>query len=149
MKEEEIRNEAISSMIKIMPWFRNVASSAFSNKAFDLTRIQLLMVMALYYHGAVSMGTLAKLVGTSNEQVTRAANRLQEKEYVIKEQDKYNRRIVNIYLSEKAKKQVKDIEDRYLQQIKEKFDIIPIEDMKKLAESADFICGILDRIDEQ
>ena len=95
------------------------------------------------------MGTLAKLVGTSNEQVTRAANRLQEKEYVIKEQDKYNRRIVNIYLSEKAKEQVKDIEDRYLQQIKEKFDIIPIEDMKKLAESADFICGILDRIDEQ
>ena len=84
MNEEEIRNEAVSSLSQIMPWFRRIAYNSFNNKDFDLTRIQLLMVMALYYHGTVSMGTLAKLVGTSNEQVTRAAIKLEEKGFIIK-----------------------------------------------------------------
>ncbi len=149
MNEEEIRNEAVSSLSQIMPWFRRIAYNSFNNKDFDLTRIQLLMVMALYYHGTVSMGTLAKLVGTSNEQVTRAAIKLEEKGFIIREQDSINRRVVNIFLSEKAKEIVRNTEYKYLQEIKKQFDDIPIEQMRELKKSADYVLKILNKINDK
>lgn len=149
MNENEIRNHAVSSLCQIIPWFRSIAYKSFNNKDFDLTRIQLHMVMALYYHGTVSMGTLAKLVGTSNEQVTRAAIKLEEKEFIIRKQDELNRRVVNISLSEKAKEIVSNTEQKYIENIERRFKGITIEEMKKVAECADYIKSILYKVENE
>ena len=95
------------------------------------------------------MGTLAKLVGTPNEHVTRAAIKLEEKGFIIREQDSINRRVVNIFLSEKAKEIVRNTEYKYLQEIKKQFDDIPIEQMRELKKSADYVLKILNKINDK
>ncbi len=140
------RREAVLALYEMFPSFRKAVIGAFNKKVFDLTRIQLIMLMTLYYKGSVSMGTLAKLVNTSNEQITRAAVKLTEKGYVTREHDKNNRRIVNISLSEKARSVIAEPEEEFINDLIKRFDIVSDSDMAKLKKSAEFIIELLNKV---
>ncbi|MBR1751520.1 MAG: MarR family transcriptional regulator [Ruminococcus sp.] len=143
------RREAIMALYEMFPSFRKAVIGTFNKKVFDLTRIQLIMMMTLYYKGSVSMGTLAKLVDTSNEQITRAAGKLTDKGYVTREQDKNNRRIVNISLSENAHSIIAEAEKEFLDNLQNRFDNVSDSDMIKLKESAEFISELLNRVADE
>ncbi|MBR1423046.1 MAG: MarR family transcriptional regulator [Ruminococcus sp.] len=143
------RREAVMALYEMFPSFRKAVMGTFNKKVFDLTRIQLIMMMTLYYNGSVSMGTLAKLVDTSNEQITRAAGKLTEKGYVTREQDKNNKRIVNISLSEEARSIIAEAEKEFLDNLQNRFDNISDSDMIKLKESAEFISELLNRASDE
>ena len=143
------RREAVMALYEMFPSFRKAVMGTFNKKVFDLTRIQLIMMMTLYYNGSVSMGTLAKLVDTSNEQITRAAGKLTDKGYVTREQDKNNRRIVNISLSENAHSIIAEAEKEFLDNLQNRFDNVSDSDMIKLKESAEFISELLNRVADE
>ncbi len=144
--EKDNRYESVRSLYLMMPVFTSIARKTFNGKKTGLTRIQIIMIAELYIHGKMSMGVLAKNIGTSNEQAARAAQTLYEMGYIIREHEKTNRRIINVSISQKALDMIYKAENEYLDVLYDTFKNISDEDMIKMKECTTFMRELFERV---
>ena len=100
---EKVRKECVNAMFELYPRGRKLIYEAFDRIDEDLTRTQQIILLALDVKDNLSMSQLADKICTSNEQATRAVTQLVDKGLVNRQQNKTNRRVVNITLTQKAK----------------------------------------------
>ena len=100
---EKARKECVDAMFELYPRARKLMYKAFDRLDDDLTRTQQIILLALSIRDNLSMSQLASKICTSNEQATRAVTQLVDKGLVNRTQNKTNRRVVNITLTQKAK----------------------------------------------
>ena len=100
---EKVRKENVSAMFELYPRARKMMYESFDKLEDDLTRTQQIILLVLSVRDNLSMSQLASKICTSNEQATRAVTQLVDKGLVNRAQNKTNRRVVNITLTQKAK----------------------------------------------
>ena len=100
---EKARKECVDAMFELYPRARKLMYKAFDRLDDDLTRTQQIILLALSIRDNLSMSQLASKICTSNEQATRAVTQLVDKGLVNRTQNKTNRRVVNITLTQKAR----------------------------------------------
>ena len=100
---EKARKECVNAMFELYPRARKMMYESFDKLEDDLTRTQQIILLALAVKDNLSMSQLASKICTSNEQATRAVTQLVDKGLVNRTQNKTNRRVVNITLTQKAK----------------------------------------------
>ncbi|MBR6874119.1 MAG: MarR family transcriptional regulator [Ruminococcus sp.] len=103
---EKQKKECIDVLFELYPRFRKLMYEAFDKLEDDLTRTQQIILLVLDIEDNLSMSNLAYRICTSNEQATRAVTQLVDKGLVNRAQNKTNRRVVNISLTQKAKDHV-------------------------------------------
>ena len=100
---EKARKESIDAMFELYPRGRKLIYKAFDKLEDDLTRTQQIILLALAVKDNLSMSQLAGKICTSNEQATRAVTQLVDKGLVNRMQNKTNRRVVNISLTQNGR----------------------------------------------
>lgn len=103
---EKVRKDCVSAMFELYPRLRKMMYETFDKLDDDLTRTQQIILLALSIRDNLSMSQLASKICTSNEQATRAVTQLVDKGLVNRTQNKTNRRVVNITLTQKARDHV-------------------------------------------
>lgn len=101
--DNKLRKKCADAMYELYPLSRKLMYHAFDDLDPELTRTQQIILLSLSVKDNLSMSQLAESICTSNEQATRAVTQLVDKDFVTRTQNKTNRRVVNISLTDKAK----------------------------------------------
>ncbi|MGN1133805.1 MAG: MarR family winged helix-turn-helix transcriptional regulator [Oscillospiraceae bacterium] len=141
-----IRNECVNLLYEIYPYSRKVIIDVFEKFKMDFTKTQQLIIMVLAEHETLSMSQLAEKISTSNEQATRAVAQLVENGYVVRKQNKNNRRIVNISLTELALKQVELLKQEIIDNLFETLDLVSDEEMQEFYNALNCISKVFKKI---
>ena len=137
------RTESIHLMYEIYMLSRKIVFDAFNHQKISLTRTQQIIILALTLNKTLTMSQLTEKINTSNEQATRAVAQLVDKNFIQRYQDKSNRRIINISLTEDANKLLAEAKSSIQSEILKRFDSISDEDMHNLYEALLQITKIL------
>lgn len=124
------RKECINLMYEIYPLCRKLVFDTFDKPKIDLTRTQQIIILALAISQRLSMSQLAEKINTSNEQATRAVSQLVQKGFIERSQDKSNRRVINISLTEKANAFLNEAKMSIQGELINRFNAVSDEDMQ-------------------
>ena len=100
--ENHNNTAAGSEVLNLFPRLRRLVFGAFDSGEFHVTRTQQMILTVMSSGATFSMSELASLIGTSNEQATRAVSQLVNMGYISRSQNEVNHRIVNIRLTDEA-----------------------------------------------
>lgn len=137
-KEERI--ECINMMYEMYPLSRKIVFDTFNLKNSILTRTQQIILLALISHKSMTMSQLAKKINTSNEQATRAVAQLVAMDFIERNQDAKNRRIVHISLTDKAVQFLDKTKNNIMDELLKKFETISDDEMENFKQA---VCQIV------
>ncbi|MBR6044244.1 MAG: MarR family transcriptional regulator [Ruminococcus sp.] len=143
------RKKSIDAMFELYPRGRKLIYESFDKLGSELTRTQQMILLALSVQDGLSMSQLADKISTSNEQATRAVAQLVDKGYVTREQNKQNRRVVNISLTDKAVEHINAAKATVLDDTRSRAKALTDEDMDVLYESVTNLLGIFNKLEDQ
>jgi len=143
---EKARKKCIEAMFELYPRGRKLIYESFDKMDDSLTRTQQIILLALSVQDNLSMSQLADRICTSNEQATRAVAQLVDKGYVIRMQNKQNRRVVNISLTEKARNHVEEAKQEVLSDTLSTAKGLTDEELKTLNTSLSNVITIFNKL---
>ncbi len=143
---EKARKKCIEAMFELYPRGRKLIYESFDKMDDSLTRTQQIILLALSVQDNLSMSQLADRICTSNEQATRAVAQLVDKGYVIRMQNKQNRRVVNISLTEKARNHVEEAKQVVLSDTLSTAKGLTDEELKTLNTSLSNVITIFNKL---
>ncbi len=144
---EKARKESIDAMFELYPRGRKLIYEAFNKLEDDLTRTQQIILLALSVRDNLSMSQLASKICTSNEQATRAVTQLVDKGLVNRQQNKTNRRVVNISLTPKAKEHVEAAKKAVFTATTDITSGLSYEDLQTITDSIHTVLNLLKKLD--
>lgn len=130
--DNKLRKKCVDAMFELYPIARKRMYHAFDDLDPQLTRTQQIILLSLAVKDNLSMSQLADSICTSNEQATRAVTQLVNMGFVNRAQNKTNRRVVNISLTDKAKAYIDSSKKKNLAETEEKADRIPGDQSKAI-----------------
>ena len=92
--------ELESSFLPVYGLVRNIIYSDYDRKNAHYTKMQIAILSTLYWHNEMCMSELAELISSSRAQMTRAITPLVEDNMVERFENKSNRKMVHIRLTE-------------------------------------------------
>lgn len=144
---EKVRKECVSAMFELYPRARKLMYKSFDRLDDDLTRTQQIILLSLAIRDNLSMSQLASKICTSNEQATRAVTQLVDKGLVNRTQNKTNRRVVNITLTQKARDHIEAAKKAALAESFSNSQLISDEEMQAINNSIHTILEIIKKLD--
>lgn len=144
---DKARKECIAYLFDLYPRERKLIYKSFDQLQPSLTRTQQIIVLTLSLNGMLSMSELAARISTSNEQATRAVSQLVDKGYIERKQNRYNRRVVNIQLTEQGESYVKKAKKACESAATEKFSMLSEEELQELSAAMESMSRLLDKVD--
>ncbi|SDB33547.1 DNA-binding transcriptional regulator, MarR family [Ruminococcaceae bacterium FB2012] len=144
---EKARKECVNAMFELYPRARKMMYESFDKLEDDLTRTQQIILLALAVKDNLSMSQLASKICTSNEQATRAVTQLVDKGLVNRMQNKTNRRVVNITLTQKAKDHLDAAKKAALAEGASKAAQLSDEDLQAVSTALRTILDVVSKID--
>ena len=144
---EKARKETIDAMFELYPRGRKLIYKAFDKLEDNLTRTQQIILLALAVKDNLSMSQLASKICTSNEQATRAVTQLVDKGLVNRMQNKTNRRVVNISLTQKARDHIEGAKKAVLNEALANARGLTDEDMLVIKNSIQAVLEIIKKLD--
>lgn len=145
--DEKNRAECVRLSFEIYPRIRKLMYKSFDQIEPGLTRTQQIIVLTLSQSGMMSMSELAARISTSNEQATRAVSQLVDKGFIERMQNKFNRRVVNIKLTDSGKDYVKQAQKAALQIGASRFDMLNESELQEFCATLEMLAGVLDKVD--
>jgi DNA-binding MarR family transcriptional regulator len=128
------------NMIRLLPLFYE---KFHTRKRFNLTSLQIHLLESLFQCEAnISMTQLSSKMEICKQQLTTLICKLEEQEYVTKEQDIKDRRMINLSITEKGKEIVR----QHWKEICEKLQSLEKEDLEDLEYAASKIIKIVNKI---
>ncbi|MDE6149468.1 MAG: MarR family transcriptional regulator [Ruminococcus sp.] len=137
------RIECINMLYEMYPLSRKLVFDTFNLKNSILTRTQQIILLALSLSKTLTMSQLAKKINTSNEQATRAVAQLVTMDFVERNQDTKNRRIIHISLTDKAMKFMENTKNNIMDELLIKFERIPDDEMLAFKQAVSQIINVL------
>lgn len=126
--------------IRLLPLFYE---KFHTRKRSDLTSLQIHLLESLFHcESSISMTQLSLKMEICKQQLTTLICKLEERKYVIKEQDAKDRRIVNLSITEKGKEIVR----QHWKEICEKLQSLEKEDLEDLGYAASKMIKIVNKI---
>ena len=145
--DEKNRAECVRLSFEIYPRIRKLMYKSFDQIEPGLTRTQQIIVLTLSQSGMMSMSELAARISTSNEQATRAVSQLVDRGFIERMQNKFNRRVVNIKLTDSGKDYVKQAQKAALQISASRFDMLSDIELQEFCATLEMLSGVLDKVD--
>ena len=137
------RIECINMLYEMYPLSRKLVFDTFNLKNSILTRTQQIILLALSLSKTLTMSQLAQKINTSNEQATRAVAQLVTMDFVKRNQDTKNRRIIHISLTDKAIKFMENTKNNIMDELLIKFERISDEEMLAFKQAVSQIINVL------
>ena len=107
MKREEVNIDFENS---IGPWLGKTVKileyhlqELFNDHGLDLTKEQMIVLKRLHNDDGLSQNELAFLTLRNKSSLTRLLTKMEQKEYITRQQSKEDKRINNVYLTQKGK----------------------------------------------
>ena len=107
MKSEEVNIDFEKS---IGPWLGKTVKileyhlqELFNDHGLDLTKEQMIVLKRLHSDDGLSQNELAFLTLRNKSSLTRLLSKMEQKEYITRQQSKEDKRINNVYLTQKGK----------------------------------------------
>ena len=107
MKKEEVNVDFENS---IGPWLGKTVKileyhlqEMFNHHGLDLTKEQMIVLKRLYNDDGLSQNELAFLTLRNKSSLTRLLSKMEKKGYISRQQSKEDKRINNVYLTQKGK----------------------------------------------
>ena len=100
--ENQNKTAVGNEILRLFPKLRRLVFGAFDAGELHVTRTQQMILTVMSNGETYSMSELAALIGTSNEQATRAVSQLVNMGCIDRSQNEINHRIVNIRLTDDA-----------------------------------------------
>ena len=107
MKSEEVNIDFEKS---IGPWLGKTVKileyhlqELFNHHGLDLTKEQMIVLKRLHNDDGLSQNELAFLTLRNKSSLTRLLSKMEQKEYITRQQSKADKRINNVYLTQKGK----------------------------------------------
>jgi len=130
--DNKLRKKCADAMYELYPIARKRMYHAFDDLDPQLTRTQQIILLSLSVKDNLSMSQLANSICTSNEQATRAVTQLVNMGFVNRAQNKTNRRVVNISLTDKAKAYIDASKKKNLAETEESAERLSDEQAKAI-----------------
>jgi len=103
-----MEQETAVALLRAMTLLQGVVLSSIDRKQFHFTRSQFTVFTVLAMEGELTMKRVARYIGSSQEQATRAVAPLADEGYVERRTDPANRTRVYIRLTDQGKRFVED-----------------------------------------
>lgn len=129
-EREDLLQELIERMISIMRKVRH--DSVPSGPVLSPPQVHLLFSIAEKKEDGVSVSELADMTGVTPGAITQFVNGLVERDLVVRENDPDDRRVVRLTLTRTARNQFEKLRREYLESATRTFDVLSIEDIRKL-----------------
>ncbi|WP_410220992.1 MarR family winged helix-turn-helix transcriptional regulator [Pedobacter sp.] len=94
---------------RLFMYVNRYLAQKFKNNAVSLTREQWTILVQLWKHDGVSQQVIADETGRDKPSTTRLLDNLERDGYIVRKADAYDRRLNLIFLTEKGKKEEKNI----------------------------------------
>ncbi|ANK61432.1 MULTISPECIES: MarR family winged helix-turn-helix transcriptional regulator [Loigolactobacillus] len=108
-------------------------TKSHSLEEFGLTRLQAITLRNVYKRPGTTMTELAKTIGITRPQLTRIIGTLEERGLLQRQHNEENRRVVNVYRTEKGKAVVKEHMQLIQGRIQERINTLSSSDRKDLS----------------
>jgi len=108
-------------------------SLCLSNK-YHITNSQRELFNIIVQHDGIKMMEISKLLGISNSATTQLVDGLVNNGYLIRESDSEDRRALKIKLSDKSKKNIREIRTQGFKKISDIFEILNDDELSKFCE---------------
>jgi DNA-binding MarR family transcriptional regulator len=128
---------------ELYPLCRQIVYESFDKQEKKITRTQQIILITMVTTDVMSMSELARSICTSNEQATRAVAQLVDMNFIKREQNRSNRRIINISLTDEAKDYLKLVDKVLKAELMAKLEIVSDEEAKQLIESLSMVAKLL------
>lgn len=133
--DNKLRKKCTDAMYDLYPRCRKLMYRAFDDLDPELTRTQQIILLSLSVKDNLSMSQLADSINTSNEQATRAVTQLVNMGFVNRTQNKSNRRVVNITLTDKARAYIESSKKHMLVITEDAAESITDEQLKLICDA--------------
>ncbi len=114
----------------------------------SLTAPQAFHLLGISING-ISMSNLAQKLGLDNSTLTRNIQKLEQLDLVFREKDGYDRRILNVSLTEKGQKIVKEIENSLLDLNHSMMKYIDLDNQQNISEILEKLVWAMDCVREK
>lgn len=141
--DNKLRKKCADHVFDLYPRCRKLMYRAFDELDPSLTRTQQIILLSLSVRDNLSMSKLADSINTSNEQATRAVTQLVNMSFVDRTQNKNNRRVVNITLTDKARAYIESAKKHMLTVTAETADILTDEQIKQICDTLELLSKLL------
>lgn len=141
--DNKLRKKCTDAVYDLYPLCRKLMSKAFDALDPPLTRTQQIILLSLSVKDNLSMSQLAESINTSNEQATRAVTQLVNLGFVNRAQNKNNRRVVNITLTEQARAYIENSKKHMLSITEETAQSVTDEQQQMIFETITLLQKLL------
>jgi len=90
----------------------------------EITPAQGFVLRFVAHHEAVNIKTIAQALQISSSATTQLVDGLVEKDYLLREHDTHDKRVIILSLSAKAKKQLKAFKNKHVKKLTEAFSAL-------------------------
>lgn len=112
----------------------------------EITPAQGFVLRFVAHHEVVNIKTIARALHISSSATTQLVDGLVEKDYLLREHDTHDKRVIILSLSAKAKKQFKAFKKKHVKQLVEAFSAL---NDKELAQFTALNKKLMDSISEE
>ena len=143
--EKHKRPKCGGNLLSLFHKLRGTVFQAFDESEIHTTRTQQMILSAMESGKTLNMSELAKLINTSNEQATRAVSQLVSMGFIERSQNEVNHRVVNIRLTDKARKFMEKISERCEEIVTERL----YGEEKADSRQVTAVCKLITELDEE
>jgi DNA-binding MarR family transcriptional regulator len=145
---EDIRDRAADALLALIPlYYKNVIRNRHTINGVQLAQIHTLGVLMKYR--SVPMSEIGSRLYISRPYMTRLADLMIADGLVERQPDSQDRRVINLTITEKGKKYLKESISWYKKDLKENFTSLDDHDVRKLCAAVEEANQILAKLQQE
>ena len=137
----------VSALFEIFPICLKFLLTTIDIPSMDLTKTQILILLALSGGRSLNMSQLSSYLASSKEQATRAVSPLVKDEYVTRFRSDENRKMVYVKLTEKGNQLILQEKALVKEYLSKRFESLSKEDQELFHQSLSNILTILKKME--
>lgn len=110
---------------------QRVMRSGIGNEKMNLVQIHTLFLIS--EHAGLTMTELAKRLRISTPSATSLIDRLSEKNWIVRERDSVNRKLIHVKITSTGKAFLHSMKAERKKMMKDMFNLLPVSDQQELA----------------
>lgn len=139
----------ITRLAEIYNMLSKLIFSGLELEDLKLSKLEMLITLGVAATQGITITDLANEIGTSKVQISRSLDSLEKKNYIYRQKNPVNRRIVNIFLTDYGKEMFNLKEEQVKQHVKSELSTLSPEDYQTINYHLEAISKLLKATTDQ
>ena len=137
------RKPIIESIVNNLQSIKRVLASGGHtvNKGLGITMTQASVLFLIKHKGTMNVTEIANALGVTKSAATQLIDGLVRQNFVVRETDREDRRVLKINLSDTSRKRIADLRGKTVKMLSTKFDILSDKELVNLGKITQKLCG--------